>query len=392
MKHSRIRAAGCAAVLTVLSVQNPVYAASDVQQLVPILESIVTADMTGVEKLTAITKYTAENYAYTAEHTRYQHWYEMIEYGGGDCWANTDMIVNLCTLAEIRVIRHDSSLGIAGSGSGHINTVAEIDGEYYLAEAGFSGEKPRMYQVTKIGSRPYTVTEKEGTAGFRRYYGFETAFSIPKEADGLPVTSIGSYAFSTKQLTDYSRNNSKLCYQFWKWDFSRVTAVEIPDTVTVIQPAAFMCSKLTAVTVPKSVTVLPKNTFYYSEDLAAVRLPASLTEIGENAFGDCGALTDIWFAGTQAQWDAVQIADGNDPLRRAVLHTADSVLTGDLDKDGVLSAADAALLRDMLTGSADASEEADINGDKQLDARDLTLLKQQILSTVPAGSDRKTSA
>ena len=379
MKHFRSAAACCAAVLTVLSVQSPAHAASDVQQLVPILES--TADMTGAEKLTAITKYTAENYSYTSEHTRYQHWYEMTEYGGGDCWANTDMIVNLCTLAEIRVIRHDSSLGILGSGSGHINTVAEIDGEYYLAEAGYSGEKPRSYQVTKIGTVPYTVTEKDGTAEFRRYYGFETAFSIPKEADGLPVTSIGSYAFSTKQLTDYSRNNSKLCYQFWKWDFSKVTSVEIPETVTVIQPGAFMCSKLTEITVPASVTALPKNAFYYSEDLAAVHLPASLTEIGENAFGDCNALTDVWFAGTQAEWEALQIADGNAPLQSAVLHTADSVLKGDLNGDGVLSPADAALLRDMLTGSAAESEAADINGDSRLDGRDLTLLKQQILRT-----------
>lgn len=382
MKHSRILSAGCAAVLSIVCVQSPSYAASrDVKELEPILSSIITADMTGAEKLTAITKYTAENYAYTSEHVRNQHWYEMIDTGGGDCWANTDMIVNLCTLAEIKVIRHDSSLGILGSGSGHINTVAEIDGKYYLADAGFSGEKPRTCQVTEIGDCPYTVTEKNGTAEFRRYYGFDTAFAVPKEVGGVPVTFIGSYAFSTKQLTDYSRNNSKKCYQFWKWDFSRVTSVSIPDSVTVIQPFAFMCAKLTDLTVPASVSELPKGACYFCEDLAAVHLPASLTAIGENAFGDCNVLKDVWFAGTKAQWDALQIAEGNNALQAAVLHTADSVLTGDLNRDGVLSPADAVLLRDALTGGTadfDAAA-ADLNGDQQLDARDLTLLKRQIL-------------
>lgn len=346
-----------------------------------IFREIVTDDMTDYEKLCAITQYTAENFSYTNEHVRYQHWYEMIENGGGDCWANTDMIHMLCDKAGIQNIRHDGSLW--DGASGHINLIALIDGTYYKAEAGTSGEKPRTFWVSDLGALPFSSKVQDDTATLTRYYGFEPEFEIPAEVDGVPLTAIGKYAFSTKQLTNYSKNNSKLCYQYWHWDFSKIESVTIPDTVTTIAERAFFCSMLKSVTVPASVTVLPESVFYYSENLQSVTLPATITEIGENAFGECSALTDVWFAGTRAEWDAIPIAEGNDALLNAEIHTADAQVTGDVNQDGVLDSADAVLLRSYLLSEEIALPSpgaADMTGDGTLDARDLTALKSAAIA------------
>ncbi|MBQ8922282.1 MAG: leucine-rich repeat protein [Oscillospiraceae bacterium] len=360
----------------------PAHAVSqDPALLDPILEEIITDDMTEYEKLYAITQYTAENYSYTNEHVRYQHWYEMIEYGGGDCWANTDMIHMLCDKAGIKNIRHDGSLW--DGASGHINLIALIDGEYYKAEAGTSGEKPRTFWVSDLGALPFSSKAQDGEVTLTRYYGFEPEFVIPQEVDGVPLTTIRKYAFSTKQLTNYSTNNSKLCYQFWKWDFSKIESVTIPETVTTISERAFFCSMLKTVTIPASVTVLPESAFYYSENLQSVTLPATITEIGENAFGACSALTDVWFAGTRAEWDAITIAEGNDALLNAEIHTADDSVIGDVNQDGAADQADAALLQAYLLTeetALPAAEAADLNADGVLDARDLTLLKRAAIA------------
>ena len=375
-KHRPGRAAAlctCAAMLCGHA-QPQAASGADESQLDAILAEIVTDEMTGYDKLCAITKYTAEHFDYSAA---YQRWYEMLEYGSGDCWASTEMIHLLCDKAGIKNIRHDSSF-FAFSGSGHINLVALIDGEYYLADAGESGEKPRHFRVDDLGASPVTVSVKDGTATLTRYYGFETAYEIPEEAEGAPVTKIAPYAFSDRQLTEYSRNNSKLCYQFWHWDFSRVESVRIPETVTAIDTRAFMCSKLQAVEIPASVTQLPEYTFYFSEDLKTVTLPASLTSIGENAFGECAALEKVYYAGTRAQWEALSIAEGNECLLAAEFRTADDVLPGDTDGDGVRTAADAVLLQSYLLGHKVtlSAKAADLNTDSRLDARDLTSVKR----------------
>ena len=130
-------------------------------------------------------------------------------------------------------------------------------------------------------------------------------------------------------------------------------------------------------------TVLPESAFYYSENLQSVTLPATITEIGENAFGACSALTDVWFAGTRAEWDAITIAEGNDALLNAEIHTADDSVIGDVNQDGAADQADAALLQAYLLTeetALPAAEAADLNADGVLDARDLTLLKRAAIA------------
>ena len=61
------------------------------------------------------------------------------------------------------------------------------------------------------------------------------------------------------------------------------------------------------------VTSLPDFAFLDSP-MTSIALPDTLTAIGRNAFSGCTALTNVFFEGTAAQWNAITIADGNEAL------------------------------------------------------------------------------
>ncbi len=96
---------------------------------------------------------------------------------------------------------------------------------------------------------------------------------IPSEYNGLPVTSIGNYAFA-------------YC--------DKLTSVTIPDSVTTIGDQAFgNLGNLTSVTIPDSVTSIGNHAFAYCDKLTSVTIPDSVTSIGDSAFADCSSLTSI---------------------------------------------------------------------------------------------------
>lgn len=82
----------------------------------------------------------------------------------------------------------------------------------------------------------------------------------------------------------------------------------IPDGVETICPLAFVQNNITSVVIPESVTVIGESAFDGCVKLEYAVLPSGVTQL-DNAFGFCMALKHIFFRGTQAQWDAIEIAD-----------------------------------------------------------------------------------
>ena len=96
---------------------------------------------------------------------------------------------------------------------------------------------------------------------------------IPNEIEGVPVTSIGSEAFS---------------------QCSNLTNVEIPDSVTSVGNEAFSgCTGLTSITIPDGVTRIYSYAFSGCTSLASVTIPNSVTNIGNSAFSWCKGLTNV---------------------------------------------------------------------------------------------------
>ena len=60
--------------------------------------------------------------------------------------------------------------------------------------------------------------------------------------------------------------------------------------------------------------------FYVCESLKAVTLPASIEIIGAQAFSGCSSLTDVYYGGSAAQWEEIEIKAYNESLNEAAIH------------------------------------------------------------------------
>ena len=120
---------------------------------------------------------------------------------------------------------------------------------------------------------------------------------IPCTYNGLPVTSIGSYAFSS-------------C--------DSLTSITIPASVTSIDSDAFSwCASLTSVTIPDSVTSIGNNAFDSCDSLTSITIPDSVTSIGDRAFAFCRSLKTVYYTGTASEWSKISIDFGNSYLTSA---------------------------------------------------------------------------
>ena len=160
--------------------------------------------------------------------------------------------------------------------------------------------------VTSIGETAFwkctaltsvTIPNRVATIGGRAFMECSslTSITIPDS-----VTSIGFAAFS---------------------NCGSLASVTLPKGIASISESAFAdCHSLTSVTIPDSVTLIGSGAFARCDGLTSVTIPASVAGIGDYAFDGCAKLTDVYYGGTAAQWETVEIGIRNDPLRSANIH------------------------------------------------------------------------
>ena len=86
---------------------------------------------------------------------------------------------------------------------------------------------------------------------------------------------------------------TKLCDNAFHY-MDKVTEVRLPDTLTSIGQYAFAsCESLESITIPTGVTAIPEGAFSYCKKLVSVQLPEGLTSIGYQAFCKCESLSQI---------------------------------------------------------------------------------------------------
>ncbi|MDE7256780.1 MAG: leucine-rich repeat domain-containing protein [Clostridia bacterium] len=208
------------------------------------------------------------------------------------------------------------SLGGCKAGEAYVEYTLSESGDYYIV-SGVSGDR--------LGLTGYEVPAE---------------YSAEEDGELLPVKEIGEMAFyecfELKEITIPDTVEKIGTLAFAKCGFSEFI---IPDSVTEIGGGAFgMCDSLTEITVPESVekmgnlafycctslekayvkasiTVLEEKVFFntvisqggniFSEtSLKEVYLPAGLEKIHVTALSG-NAITDIYFAGTETQWNGL---------------------------------------------------------------------------------------
>lgn len=205
--------------------------------------------------------------------------------------------------AQTKLIQLPS--GIVGSYT-ILDTVTAIDSSaiYYcdnLTALHVSEDNPTYTSVNGI------LYNKEKTTLLKAPGALSGACTIPNG-----VTSIAAQAFN---------------------GCSKMTAVTIPDSVTTLDFLAFGgCDSLTSVVLPEGVTSIPDSGFVECENLQSLTIPTSVTSIGYSAFAMSPKLTDIYYLGTQSQWEQIEIADYNNELLNMTIHYEQTVEPSEPDQ------------------------------------------------------------
>ena len=105
---------------------------------------------------------------------------------------------------------------------------------------------------------------------------------------------------------------------------SGLTSITIPDSVTSIGESAFQaCTSLTSVTIGNGLTSIDDSAFEHCRSLTSITIPDGIISIGYYAFFDCSSLTDVYYSGSEEQWQAINIDsenNNNENLINATVH------------------------------------------------------------------------
>ena len=204
------------------------------------------------------------------------------------------------------------------------------DSTYVIGASVFSG-KSRLTSVvipnsvTSIGERAFynctglTSVEIPNSVTSIGTYAFSGCTRLTSVEIGSSVTSIGTYAFSgctgltsvnIEDVAAWCKIEFGIYYQsantvnitsnplFYAKNLylngEKVTDLVIPDSVTKIGEAAFLCcAHLTSVEIPNSVTNIGNWAFYECSGLTSLVIPNGVTNIGDEAFYNCSGLTSV---------------------------------------------------------------------------------------------------
>jgi hypothetical protein len=191
---------------------------------------------------------------------------------------------------------------------------------YYLP--GTSGWGAAFAGVPAVLWLPYSYTTNAGALTLTGYTGpGGAAVVLPATINGLPVTCIGSNAFTYANFTAVTIPDSVNNIQSFAFEFSpTLTSITIGGSVTNIGEYAFAnCAGLTSVAIPGSVLSLGQMAFqscygltnvtlgngvvsignnaFASGDLTSVTIPATVTYLGDNAFSENTGLSGVYFLG-----------------------------------------------------------------------------------------------
>ena len=77
---------------------------------------------------------------------------------------------------------------------------------------------------------------------------------------------------------------------------------------------------LKSMVIPEGVTEIGFAVFFESEGIENITIPKSVTAIGENALAGCESLTDIYYAGSETEWQNIGYPNAYNELEGITIH------------------------------------------------------------------------
>lgn len=141
----------------------------------------------------------------------------------------------------------------------------------------------------------------------------KTSYTLPST-----VKRIEDSAFScSRKLTKVVLNTGLKTIGSGAFEYcEKLSSVNIPSTVTelgeILNTGVFTgCTSLTSISIPHGIEDIYYDTFGWCENLRSVTIPTSVTYIHCGAFSACDKLYDVYYAGTENQWNNIDTHGGS---------------------------------------------------------------------------------
>lgn len=253
------------------------------------------------------------------------------------------------------------------------------------------GEEAFAYNALISVTLPETLL-KIGNEAFRN--GFLHGAPMESNYVKIPdsVNEIGAYAFYGCDLSDIELPNKTISCGVFAFSGNNLSSMIFPEgTESLTLPLIYGNENINRIYLPRSLKKLSplgiaKGAYNYR--LVSLGTPY---DVGSYAFYDLVMVSDIYFAGTEAEWNAL-IKDwdfseyNTDPsvMDNVTVHFNASVgsdVEGDVNADGIFSVADLVMMQQWLycQGRLINWKAGDLYADNTINGLDLCLMRQKVL-------------
>ncbi|MBE5039251.1 leucine-rich repeat domain-containing protein [Ructibacterium gallinarum] len=205
-------------------------------------------------------------------------------------------------------------LSISDDAFSYCSALKEIvipDSTKSIASSAFEG--CTALSEVKLGSNLKTIGEDA----------FFNCTSLKRIIIPNSVTSVGAFAFSCcEKLEEVTLSNRLTVIESCVFDYnSSLKTINIPDSVKEIKNNAFyQCKSLESIVIPDSVTKIGNRAFSQCTALKEITISYRMKTIGDDTFSGCSSLSDVYYIGSEADKEEMQIDSGNEMFENAVWH------------------------------------------------------------------------
>lgn len=197
-------------------------------------------------------------------------------------------------------------------------------------------------KIVEIDGVNYVLNSTDNIASILGCNGVENNIVISNiiidDGNEYTATSIGDYIFEyCVNLTSVTISNGITSIGERAFnDCLNLTTVNIPKSVTFMGEQVFSrCANITKVTIdkdspltslgkalfyqsgiqsfqfPNNVTIIEELTFFRCSSLETIVIPKSVKTISSNVFYSCENLKNVYYTGTEEEWNAIDIAENS---------------------------------------------------------------------------------